>query len=373
MSCFFKVLKLLSLFFLLSTEWCLSRDICPDFENLSPSELSDMLRQFYGEIRKQDGSEYSKNALSGLRSAIHRHLTSAPWHRTVNIMHDITFKKANNVLLGILKIQKRAGKDKTRSFEPISSEDMKKLMGSEVFGVDEPQKLQDLVWFSLQFYLCRRGCEGTQQLQKDSFNFMPGQPEYVSLKFNEASKNHPGGFQNTNDPQRRLHATGGPLCPVAALKLYISKLNPHCNSLFQRVDANGGITGCWYLPAALGIKKLQKMMSRLSEAASLSRKYTNHCLRAACIKTLMDSGYDPITVTRLSGHRNVASVMSYCHDTTDAVKRQMGQSLTSALHGEETAAALPRPALASIPVRQPSSLELMPSSCLILCSAHTAG
>ncbi len=306
-------------------------------------------------------------------------------------MHGAEFKAANNVLLGVLKLQKRAGKDHTKSHQPISESDMHKLMMKEdgVFSRDDPQELQDLVWFSLQFYLCRRGCEGVRELRKDSFKFIPAhdnQPEYVTLNYNEASKNHPGGLEYTNDPQRRMHATGGPLCPVEALRVYLRKLHPGCDALYQRVNPKGKVTGSgsWYLPAPLGVKKLQNMMSRLSEKANLSQKYTNHCLRAACIKTLMDRGYDPITVTRLSGHRNVASVMSYCRDTTDEVKRQMGECLTSALHGTQCPAlpsTIRRPAITAA-VDQPSSsssslgnsncLQLLPSSSTTAPSSTTS-
>ena len=322
------------------TEWRLSRNMSGNFEELPVEDLSAQLRHFYGEVRKIDGTPYSKNALAGLRSALHRHITGPPWHRKLNIMHDAEFKAANNVLMGVLKQQKRTGQDKTKSFKAITPTDMQKLMESNVFGDESPQSLQDLVWFSIQFYLCRRGFEGSRELRKDSFVFQEGDennPDFCSLKYHESSKNHPGGFQDTNDPQRRLHATGGPLCPVAALKLYISKLNEDCQSFYQRPNPKYSESGCWYLPVPLGIRKIQNMMSRLSQNAELSSKYTNHCVRAACVTTLMNSGYDPITVTRLSGHRNVASVMSYCRDATDDAKRCMGESLTSALNGSPRA------------------------------------
>ena len=327
-----------------------------NFEELPVEDLSAQLRHFYGEVRKIDGTPYSKNALAGLRSALHRHITGPPWHRKLNIMHDPEFKSANNVLMGVLKQQKRTGQDKTKSFKAITPTDMQKLMESNVFGDESPQSLQDLVWFSIQFYLCRRGFEGSRELRKDSFQFHVGDennPDFYSLAYHESSKNHPGGFQDTNDPQRRLHATGGPLCPVAALKLYTSKLNEDCQSFYQRPNPKYSESegGCWYLPAPLGIRKLQNMMSRLSQNAELSSVYTNHCVRAACVTTLMNSGYDPITVTRLSGHRNVASVMSYCRDATDDAKRCMGESLTSALNGRPRA----QPALySSQPRAQPA-------------------
>ena len=330
--------------------------------------MASILRQFYGEVRKQDGTEYSKNALQGIRSAIHRHITSAPWHRNFNILKDSEFKAGNNVLLGSLKVNKRGGKNKTKSFSAISPEDMRKLMESGVLSTGSPEGLQNLVWFSLQFYLCRRGCEGVQDLKKDSFVFLKdssGQ-EYVQLAYNEASKNHPGGFTDTNDPIRKMFATGGPLCPVNALKTYLSKLHPHHEALYQQCNTTSTYTDeFWYLPAKVGIKKLQGMMSKLSLEAKLSRRYTNHCLRATCISTLMNSGFDPLTVTRLSGHRNVQSVLSYCRDVGDHTKRRMGQTLTSSLTGlQQLPAAAARPPLAAPPSAPPCTrfqLEAAPA------------
>ena len=303
-----------------------------------------MLRQFYGEVRKRDGTEYSKNALMGIRSAIHRHITSAPHHRSFNIMKDPEFKAANNVLIGTLKQQKRQGKNKTKSLVAITPEDMKKLFDSGVMSTGSPEGLQNLVWFSLQFYLCRRGCEGVQDLKKDSFEFLVDSAgkEYVQLAFNEASKNHPGGFAETNDPIRKMYATGEPMCPVQALRLYLSKLHQNQQALYQQIDPKSRYDdACWYLQAQTGQKKLQGMMAKLSVEAELSRRYTNHCLRATCISTLMNSGFDPLTVTRLSGHRNIQSVLSYCKDVGDNTKRRMAETLTSSLTGTHPIAAPP--------------------------------
>jgi hypothetical protein len=189
-----------------SSEWCTERNVNPEFEVLTAEELSGVLRRFYGEVRKKDGTEYSKNALAGLRSAIHRHITSAPHHRQFNILHDAQFKAANNVLIGTLKLNKRAGKDNTKSFSAISPEDMNRLSTSGVFGIDNPQRLQNLVWFSLQYFLCRRGCEGVRELKKSSFDFKSDSKgnRFVQLCYHEASKNHPGGFKDTNDPIKKM-------------------------------------------------------------------------------------------------------------------------------------------------------------------------
>jgi hypothetical protein len=52
-----------------------------NFENIPERYLSQYLRFFYSELRKEDGSFYSPPSLICIRAAIHRHLTTAPINR----------------------------------------------------------------------------------------------------------------------------------------------------------------------------------------------------------------------------------------------------------------------------------------------------
>jgi hypothetical protein len=208
-------------------------------------------------------------------------------------------------------------------------------MSCGVFGMDTPEKLLQLVWFSTQFYFCRRGGEGQKDLRTDSFAFNTDSSgrEYVQMRYNEVSKNHPGGFQNTNDPKKKMYSTGGDKCPVEALKLYLQKVHPGCKVLYQRPATQvGADAATWYTGEQLGVNKLRGMMAHLSTEAKLSERYTNHCIRATVITNLINSGFDAVTVSRLSGHRNPSSIMSYCNDVSDDSKRSMADALTSSLH-----------------------------------------
>ncbi|PIK52436.1 hypothetical protein BSL78_10686 [Apostichopus japonicus] len=40
-------------------EWCQAKELTTDFEQLDVPELASLLRRFYGEVRKQDGSSYA--------------------------------------------------------------------------------------------------------------------------------------------------------------------------------------------------------------------------------------------------------------------------------------------------------------------------
>ena len=67
----------------------------------------------------------------------------------------------------------------------IKPGDMEKMKQSNVLSSDNPQALQRLVWFSITFFLCRRGQEGQQNLTKTSFVFKVDDlgMEYVTMDY----------------------------------------------------------------------------------------------------------------------------------------------------------------------------------------------
>ena len=46
----------------------------------------------------------------------------------------------------------------------------------------------------------------------------------------------------------------------------------------------------WYSKIPVGINQLYNFMPRLSAEAGLSKRYTNHCIRAMVASTLSDAG-----------------------------------------------------------------------------------
>ena len=73
-----------------------------DFGNSQKEELYYLLRWFYAEVQPKEkenkNQEYHKNTITGIRSALHRHLSDIS--RNVDIVHDKTFKQANGILQG---------------------------------------------------------------------------------------------------------------------------------------------------------------------------------------------------------------------------------------------------------------------------------
>ena len=138
-------------------------------------------------------------------------------------------------------------------------------------------------------YLCRRGRENLRSLNINSFEvkqFPDDGVHYIILVKDELTKNN-----CVNDDYNEggmIVETGKENCPFASFALYLSKLNPKCQSFFQRPKQNPSPNGPWYDNQVIGVKSLDKMMKTISKEAGLSLLYTNHCIRATCI-TLLDS------------------------------------------------------------------------------------
>ena len=325
-----------SIFIQFFTEWCTIKGHDPHFENVEATELNTLLRSFYAEVRKADGEPYAKPSYVGLRAAIHRHLISEPHNRQLNILRDREFNSANNVFMGMVKKLKRDGRDQSQHKQPISQGDLQKLMKSTAMSPNTPTGLQNLVWFYIEYFFCRRGREGLRNLAKDSFVFEFDDEglEFCALRFNEATKNHPGTMNQDYEPQKRMYAADGSNCPVAMMKLYLSKLNTKCTSFFQRPKrVILKESTCWYDNMPAGKNYLGNRMKSISKEAELSRAYTNHCIRATVITQLNNAGFESRTIATLSGHRNEDSIKSYCKDASSIQKRGMSQSLANTLQG----------------------------------------
>ena len=75
---------------------------------------------------------------------------------------------------------KRQGLAKVEHKPPICEEDLKKLYESTAFGLDDPEKLQNKVFFEVMLYFCRRGRQNLRQLKKTDFQSARTAPEHAT-------------------------------------------------------------------------------------------------------------------------------------------------------------------------------------------------
>ncbi|KAK3736577.1 hypothetical protein QZH41_012849 [Actinostola sp. cb2023] len=91
----------------------------------------------------------------------------------------------------------------------------------------------------------RRGRKGQRQLKPSSFKFEvdPSGRKFVTMTHDELTKNHPGGVGDVSSTEKyaRMYETEDVNDGYKALELYISKLNPKCDSLFQYPRRNWSV------------------------------------------------------------------------------------------------------------------------------------
>ena len=78
-------------------KWGEKRAVKVDLKTIDKKELNKILRKFYAEVKTEKGQALTPRTLTGIRAAIHRHLTSAPLSRNVNILQDSDFMSANKM------------------------------------------------------------------------------------------------------------------------------------------------------------------------------------------------------------------------------------------------------------------------------------
>ena len=81
--------------------WCDKRKLSVDFKTVSSTDVSEILRKFYAEVKTEKGQALTPSAWAGIRAAIHHHLICAPLSRI------LTFCKTANSCLPTKFLKRR--------------------------------------------------------------------------------------------------------------------------------------------------------------------------------------------------------------------------------------------------------------------------
>ena len=311
-------------------DWCNKRKISVAFENVSPEELAEVLRKFYAEVKGNEGKTLTPSSMVGLRDALHRHITTPPISRTMNIVNDKEFLRANQMFLTIFKKYYKDGNARPKHKPAIQPADMEKLRKYFQGYAQSPQILTEYVWFLLCFHFGRRGREGWVAMTKTTFVFCTDSEgkEYVKYGATETTKNHQGGYKqkDTDYSDGRMYGIG-----VTLLKFMIGKLHPDLDRLFQHPGKVFDRNGPWYRKEPIGKDTMGKIMTNISKKAGLSTTYTCHCVRASTITTLLESGVDPTVIVQITKHKNVSSLQHYVSGLSDKEHQKTHDILARAL------------------------------------------
>ena len=224
-----------------------------DMMKVSEAELDNILKDFFLELRKQDGSMYAKTAYRAMRHGLQHKFKDM---RSIDIINDPNFKSSGNAFVAQCVDMKKKGLAKIKHKEIITKRDMEKLYDSNVLSNENPKSLLRKVFFGLMFFFCRRAMENLRSLKKDTFSIKKDENglEYVTLNIDEFEKNHSDGYDGGV-----MYATGSKTCPVFSYKLYFSKLNPKIDAFFQRPKEILPFCGPWYDAQVIGIKTLSNI------------------------------------------------------------------------------------------------------------------
>ena len=181
-----------------------------DVELLPDADLPEILKKFYADARKKDGSRYHTQSLKNIRSGINRYFKEK--HK-IDIIDDPRFKEANMSFQGSQVRAKREGRGVRRSTPVISEQDMASL--AMYFTVDHlkqpnPSVLQRNVMFNIIYYLCRRGQENLYEMTKDWFQVVtkPTGERFVAQVKDEMDKNHTENDYNMTNEGRMYEVAG---------------------------------------------------------------------------------------------------------------------------------------------------------------------
>ena len=304
-------------------EFCAEKKL-PNVSNLSTEELDKTLQLFYAGARTKTKDLYSKKSLISIRYGVQKHFEK---ERKIDIVNGSEFKSSNNIFSAMLVKLKKEGKGLVTHKNPLTKEDLVKLYSS--FDVETPKGLQDKVFVDFMLYFCNRGRENLRELKKSDFILHENQ-QFIELK-DRLTKNHQGGMHDGASQGGRIYKTtlGVGICPYSSFLKYLDKLNPQCESFFQKPKAAYSLDnpGIWYNNMVIGKHTLGNKMKILSKEKCLSREYTNHCLRATSI-TLLDC-FEARHVMTISGHTSEHSITNYAR-TWDDKRREMAETITEA-------------------------------------------
>lgn len=136
-------------------------------DKITTKDLPNFLFKFYSEVRRENGELYSNTLLKSMRAGINRYIKET---RSIDIVSNGRFIKANELFKGVQLQGKKAGKGRIKHKEHIEPQDLECLQDYfSKYMEPNPEILQQYVMFNVIYYLCRRGRQNLATLTVDMF------------------------------------------------------------------------------------------------------------------------------------------------------------------------------------------------------------
>ncbi|KAK3741153.1 hypothetical protein QZH41_011834 [Actinostola sp. cb2023] len=275
------------------TLWLTAEGVSKPMEEMHPQELNQQLKKFYKQARRKDGCDFSKPGLTNIRNALDRYIKTK---LNFTILKSVDFEEANKAFDEKISMIEGNAASPWRHSVSISPQDMQKILVSGAIGGSAPLMLLRACWFNILLHFDVGDHLKQRRLSKQQFVIHMDAAGHEHVKMINCFPYEQGKFGmagNTSSPTTMHSVPGHPLCPVALLKKYLSKLHPEADALFQcpvqyAVDDSVPV---WYEKQAVGVHALEGMMSCLSKEAACHAVYSNGCLRKSSSLVYLQCGF----------------------------------------------------------------------------------
>ena len=309
------------------------KSLSSDFAKMTKSELCDLLKYFYSDLRTKDNKFYSPASLNCIRAALFRFFRQPPYRLDIDIIHDVEFYSANQILKAMAKRFLENGGN-VKHYESLEEADLRKLRG--YFDRSTPEKLQEEVYFSIIYFLGQRGREWIRYVKKSNvlINTDSTGRKYVEIcHLNSVQKNDQPTIARpkTDQKQSRFYQSNCESeCPVLAIQMLLSRLPESAEYLFYKPLKNWQSSEFWYNTSlVIGSQTLGNMMKKISQNAKLSKVYTAHCIRATVVTEMFNNGAAVEDIQCITGHKNADSVKRYLKRVGDSKKQEYSRILVN--------------------------------------------
>ena len=255
-----------------------------DLKTVKAEDLAKILRKFYVEVRRQDGTTYQRPSLMGLRAALLRHIRSPLIERRdLNIITGEEFSETNRAFEAYLKRLDEQGHLRPQEHKNTLTEEDFHACLQYFYGKAEsdPRILTQAVWFFLSYRFALRALESRENIKRSHILFTKvGKADVVKLAAEYRQLNYVGDVRTWSeeyleDPRQ-----------VRLIRLLVSKLHPDGEYLYSKARSDSAWTSAeqtWYTRCKLGHNMIGRFMTSLSINVTLSRRYTGFCLRATAL------------------------------------------------------------------------------------------
>ena len=184
----------------------------------------------------------------------------------------------------------------------------------ECFGHDNPEKLQNTLFYLNGIHFALRGRDEHCNLTIDQIKVETRNGKKCIVYTEKSSKNNPGGLRCVRyNPKQVVHyeIDEKRRCHVALFEKFLQVRPPNVDRFYLLPSKK---VGSWFTNRPLGKNTISQLLKKLFQKANIQQmNVSNHSLRATCATRLYQANVDEQIIMERTGHRSVAGVRAYKH------------------------------------------------------------